>query len=212
MAEYQISKLQLDDNKINKRRIYNKNSKKMKNLNRKEFRRYFEHDTRNNNNQQNVCLSDNVYADSRCKAIKYDNKQPINQCQQSVVQTIPDKRYKAPFIPSLITNANDCNFNNNKLRKKLIKKKQKLRKRIYVLQRQQRDASLASSCCCNCGLMNIKGTVIRPPSDNKQYTPVNLSHQNTLYNFNQNTNVIFDDINQMHGIQGLRSIIRYIVF
>lgn len=134
--------------RINK---YCDNTNNLKRNERRKDQIFFEHDTRNDNNnlRGNVRSTVNV----------------INETQWNNAQLEMPNFRKPPRIRKNAYRLDKAmkpnNFGNvNKLRKQLLKQQQKVQKQLQALQAQKSIASLLSPCCCKCNLLSNKDGVL----------------------------------------------------
>lgn len=112
---------------------------------RKKDRRFFEHDTRGIKNRPYGRASINlVDEETHWNDIHVETAHSRNVYQRTTIRRKPNQMSTDHTKQNNFTNV-------NRLRKKLLKKEQKLRKQLLALQTQRNLATLmSSSCCCKC--------------------------------------------------------------
>lgn len=163
--------------------------------NRKRDRRFFEHDTRgiyHQNDRKSINLLD---AETHWNDIHVETAHSRNIYQRTTIRRKPNQ------MPD---NSQQNNYANvNRLRKKLMKKEQKLRKQLNALQTQRSLATLmSSSCCCKCNWLNDANHGGACNSLKKELKSVKLNNMHRPYN----SNILLD--NSMFSMRKLQTALR----
>lgn len=137
-------------------------------------RRFFEHDTRNSN-RRNIRSSISTSLNeenARFEPVRGRNaprRRPMGRPPNS------DSNRMLPFARTGQQLIYPPNI--NRLKKKLLRKQNRLRKQLDALQTQSKFANMVtSSCCCKCGWLSMNDANVCPSALIKQTNPALLAH------------------------------------